>query len=240
MDLLTGSDLHQCMTELEASSDQAIATSASLMRYAIATHIVHSMLPAGRQVTTPVTEVENVPHARRFFRPQWVAFDDQDNLLVDSVDDAEAYIASIQRYMALLQAAATLAPYIVADKDYQLKRSGMFGQLVNQGRALARYKTSEAIRIIRKRLAAGNLNRGLSLSLPYFDDQRLELRYREIQVIPAGRILFVAAFVVIASRMEQIKVEHDPELSSSTRKHLLEELKSLELAFDPNHGGKSR
>lgn len=239
MDRIESSDLYQWLAELEASRDKGVTISASLVRYAVATYIVHDLLPAGRQVTDPVTEVENVPYARRFFKPQWVAFDDHDNLLVDSVSDAEAHIASMQRYMTLLQAAATLAPYIVVDNEYQLKRSGMLRQLVNQGCSLARYKTGEAIRIIHKRLAAGNLNRGLSLSLPYFDDHSLKLRYREIQVIPAGRILFVPAFVVIASRMEQIKVEHDPELSPSTRKHLLEELKFLELAFERNHDGNS-
>ena len=60
---------------------------------------------------------------------------------------------------------------MVADEDYQRKRYGMLGQLVNQGRALARYETDDIIRTIKERAAQHDLNRGLSLSLPYFDDQ---------------------------------------------------------------------
>jgi hypothetical protein len=50
-------------------------------------------------------------------------------------------------------------------------------------------------------------------------------------VIPAGRIMFVAGFVVRAARQEQAKVAQDTRLSPSTRKHLLVELSLLERAF---------
>ena len=77
-----------------------------------------------------------------------------------------------------------------------------------------------------------NLNRGLSLSLPYFDDQVLEMRTHEFEVIPAGRIMFVPAFVVRAVREEQAKVAQDTRRSPSTRKYLLLELNMLEEAFE--------
>ena len=51
----------------------------------------------------------------------------------------------MQRFLCVLHAAVSLAPYIVADEEYQRKRYGMLGQLVNQGRALARYETREII-----------------------------------------------------------------------------------------------
>jgi hypothetical protein len=124
-----------------------------------------------------------------------------------------------------------LAPYFIADEEYQRKRYGMLGQLVNQGRAMARYQTAEIIRTIKSRAAAQNLNRGLSLSLPYFDDQSLQIKTHDFEVIPAGRIMFVPAFVVRAAREEQAKVAQDTRLDPSTRKHLLEELKTLETAF---------
>ena len=172
-----------------------------------------------------------VPAARRFYLPQWVAFDDEYHLLVNSTSEAEAHIASMQRFLGVLHAAVSLAPYVVADEDYQAKRYGMLGQLINQGRALARYETAEIIQTIKLRAAAQDLNRGLSLSLPFFDDQILRMKLHNFEVIPAGRIMFIPAFVVRASEQEQAKVAQDTRLSSSTRKHLLNELRELEESF---------
>lgn len=176
--------------------------------------------------------VPYVPAARRFYLPQWVAFDDKDRLLVNSVTEAEAHIASMQRFLAILHTGVFLAPYMVADDTYQQKRYGMLGQIVNQGRALARYTTGEIIQTIKHRAATHDLNRGLSLSLPYFDDQSLEIKTHDFTVIPAGRIMFLPAFVVRAADEEQAKVAQDTRLSPSTRRHLLAELKTLEKAFD--------
>jgi hypothetical protein len=177
-------------------------------------------------------QVPFVPYARRFYLPQWVAFDEHDQLLAGSLNEAEAHVASMQRYLHILHLAVSLAPYIVADELYQQKRYGMLGQLVNQGRALARYETGQIIETIRKRAAANDLNRGLSLSLPYFDDQDLQVKTYDFQVIPAGRIMFVPAFVVRACYQEQVKVAQDTRLSASTRRHLLAELQTLQEAFD--------
>jgi hypothetical protein len=182
--------------------------------------------------------VPYVPYARRFYLPQWVAFDENDRLLVNSVNEAEAHIASMQRFLTILHTAVSLAPYIVADEVYQRKRYGMLGQLVNQGRALARYQNNEITQTIKHRAAAHDLNRGLSLSLPYFDDQELEMKTDNFEVIPAGRIMFVPAFVVRAAREEQAKVAQDTRLSPSTRKHLLEELNSLGQAFESHPKGR--
>jgi hypothetical protein len=176
-------------------------------------------------------QVPFVPDARRFFLPQWVAFGQQGNLLVNSVGEAESHVGSMQRYLSILHAAVALAPYFVADAEYHQKRYGMLGQLVNQGRALACYQTQDIIQIIKRRAAAHDLNRGLSLSLPFFDDQLLEIRSHDFTVIPAGRIMFVPAFVVRASWEEQAKVAQDTRLSPSTRKYLLVQLKMLENAF---------
>ena len=175
--------------------------------------------------------VPYVPYARRFFLPQWVAFDEQDNLVVGALTEAEAEVASMQRFLFVLHAAVSLAPYMVADEDYQRKRYGILGQLVNQGRALARFETRGIIETIQRRAAASDLNRGLSLSLPYFDDQTLEMRTRDFEVIPAGRIMFVPAFVVRAARDEAVKVAQDTRLDPGTRRHLLDELALLEAAF---------
>jgi hypothetical protein len=175
--------------------------------------------------------VPYVPYARRFFLPQWIAFDDSDQLLVNAVSEAEAHIASMQRFVRILHAAVALAPYMVTDEAYQQKRYGMLGQLINQGRALARYQTREIITTIKRRAAAHDLNRGLSLSLPYFDDQALEMREHAFDVIPAGRIMFLPGFVVLAVGKELAKVEQDTRLDRSTRKHLMGELHMLAAGF---------
>ncbi len=176
-------------------------------------------------------QVPFVPAARRFYLPQWISFDDKGKLLVGSVKEAEAHLASMQRYVEILHAASSIAPYIIADEEYQKKRYGMLGQLINQGRALARYKTREIIETIKGRAAAGTLNRGLSLTLPYYDDQELRMDKTQFEVIPAGRIMFVPAFVVRAAREEAAKRMQDTRFNPSTRKHLLAELKMLEDAF---------
>jgi hypothetical protein len=175
--------------------------------------------------------VPYVEAARRFYLPQWVAFDDEEHLLVGSVNEAEADIASMQRYLSVLHTAVGMAPYMVADDEYQRKRYGILGQLVNQGRALAHYQVGEIIRTIQHRAASHDLNRGLSLSLPFFNDQTLAMENYSFEVIPAGRIMFVPAFVVRSAREQEAKIAQDTRLSQSTRKHLLAELATLEKAF---------
>ena len=259
------------LSELEQSPDQAINTSAFLLRQALAIHMVHHLLPSGRSVvyraeseeqipsvpeeregergsalTSPADalveqeeeqdgrgelQVPFVPAARRFYLPRWVSFDEGGGLLAGSIQEAEANQASMQHYLSILHQASALAPYIVADEVYQQKRYGMLGQTINQGRALALYKTEQIIQAVIERTANGELNRGLSLSLPYYDDQALRLSEILLEVIPAGRIMFKPAFMVRAARMEHAKVSQDTRLSPSTRKHLLEELDRIEAAF---------
>jgi hypothetical protein len=175
--------------------------------------------------------VPYVETARQFYLPQWVAFDDELHLLVGSINEAEADIASMQSYLSVLHAAVGLAPYMVADEEYQRKRYGILGQLVNQGRALARYKVEEIIHTIQQRAQSHDLDRGLSLSLPYFNDQTLRMEELNFDVIPAGRVMFVPAFVVLAVRAQGAKVAQDTRLSQSTRRRLLGELGILEHIF---------
>jgi len=176
-------------------------------------------------------QVPYVPAARRFYLPQWVAFGDKGELLVNTVKEAEAHIASMQHFLNVLFAARSLAPYMVADDEFEKKRYGMLGQLVNQGRALALHQTSLIIQKIQERAAAQSLNRGLSLRLPYFNDQDLQVETYDFVIIPAGRIMFVPAFVVRAVRDEHAKVAQDTRFNASTRKHLLTDLEMLEKAF---------
>jgi hypothetical protein len=255
--------------QLENSQDTALSWAGASMRYAVASTMVHQMLPDGRPVryqaepgdeipslpldngpafksalmaTTDATgesddrggrqvPVPFAPHARRFFLPQWVALDEADRLLLNRAAEAESYVASMQRYVGTLHLAVSIAPYMVADEAYQRKRAGMLGQLVNQGRALARFYTRRIIETIERRAREGALDRGLALSLPYFDDKQLEMRIYTMTIIPRGRIMFTPAFVVRAVRLEAAKVAPDTSLSASTRKHLLAQFAILEEAF---------
>ena len=173
-----------------------------------------------------------VPAARSFFLPQWVAFNQDGGLLVGSVKEAEAHIQSMQHYVMILHRALSLAPYISVNEEYRRKRYGILGQLINQGRSLANFKTNEIISEIKRRVEKQSLNRGLSVTLPYFDDQTLVMDKSTIEIIPAGRIMFIPAFVVRAVHQEQVKVSQDTRLNQSTRKHLLHLLDLLEQAFE--------
>jgi hypothetical protein len=160
------------------------------------------------------------------------------------LEEAEIRITVLQRFVHLLQAAIALAPELESSESYRQKHSGLLGQLLNQGRALALAWTGTIIATICRRSAAGTLNRGLSLSVPYFDDREFAVKTREFEVIPRGRMGFMPVFVVCAVRDEEEKVAQDERLSSSTRSHLLAELRTIERAFTtsgtPRGGVKSR
>jgi hypothetical protein len=176
----------------------------------------------------------NVPYvktARDFYMPKWVAFDDQHHLLVSDLNEAKAHIIAMKRYLLVLHSAVELAPYMVTDEDYQQKRYGMLGQLVNQGRALANYQVEEIIQTIKRRASLHELDRGFRLRLPYFNDQTLALEIYDFDVIPRGRVMFVPAFVVLAVRAQGAKAAQDTHLNKSTRRHLLIELSALEETF---------
>jgi len=223
----------QRLQDLELAASREASVAAKLLRYAIVIYLVQELLPDGHTAADLEANGETVAEAAcRGYVPQWAAFDAHDHLLVKSVREAEAQLASMQRYMEILDLAQALALYVVADEQYWEKYYGMLGQLVEQGRALARHETKAIITTIKNRAAQGQLNQGLHLSVPYFDDQTLRICLIEFEVIPAGRVMFVPTFVVKAAREEQIKVSADTRLSPATRQHLLCELKLLEQAFD--------
>jgi hypothetical protein len=91
-----------------------------------------------------------------------------------------------------------------------------------------------------RRARSRTLDRGLSLSLPYFDDGAMEMRQLEMEVIPRGRVMFVPAFVVLAAQREKARVAADPGLSEGTRQHLVELLDVLEREFGGSSGDGGR
>jgi hypothetical protein len=138
----------------------------------------------------------------------------------------------LQNAIRILQDAEDICLSIVADENYQRKRAGLLGQLVNQGRALARYYTRQIITRIHARVESGGLNRGLQLSLPYFEINDLSLHLYPIDIIPKGRVMFIPEFVVLAMQLTAWKVQQDPQINTSSRRHLLAQLASIESAFN--------
>jgi hypothetical protein len=59
------------------------------------------------------------------------------------------------------------------------------------------------------------------------------MKVYSFQIIPAGRIMFVPAFVVRACHQEEVKIAQDTRLDQSTRRHLLSLLELLTKAFEP-------
>ncbi len=105
--------------------------------------------------------------------------------------------------------------------------------VLRRGRELARLELEEIVAKTKRWASSGRLNRGLRLSLPYFDDGRAEMRWIDLEVIPPGRILFVPAFVVLAAHRGAQRVRCDGQLNDSTREHVLGLLRELQQAFGP-------
>jgi hypothetical protein len=101
------------------------------------------------------------------------------------------------------------------------------------GLQLVQLQLEEIISKIQRRASAHTLDRGLSISLPYYDQQALELRWRELEIIPPGRVMFLPAFVVLATEREREHILADSALAPSTRASLLSSLAVLERAFQP-------
>jgi hypothetical protein len=100
-----------------------------------------------------------------------------------------------------------------------------------RGRELASQAVDELIAELWRRAAGHQLDRGLRLSLPYYDGRRLSLCWRDFTVIPRGRIFFVPAFVVIAAGREIERVRCEARLDEETRAHLVSLLERLQSAF---------
>ncbi len=239
------------LADLEASTDVATATFGGLLRFIVAHMMVHDCLPAGKEVvyyTLPGEDIPSLPQTgesdndgvdrskatftNQFYLPQWIALGKNGQLLVGSIDEAETCIFSMQHYLESLYGAVALAPYMAVDQVYQQKYYGILGQLVNQSRSLCIYRTKDIIATIQRRSTSNCLNRGLRITLPYFDDQSLLLRKIEFDIIPPGRVMFVPAFVIMAIREQITIAQHNTMLNLSTRKHLLVQLSMIEKAFD--------
>jgi hypothetical protein len=201
------SAFRQRLSRLEDSIYPAVSVGARLLRYAVARHIVHDRISVEEEAESSAGE--------------------------DSIDTVERKVEEHRRAVDTLYQALSLAPYIFTEQEYQAKRLAVLGRLVPLGNTLAQRQLERIIGTIRERADANDLNLGLSLSLPYFDDRALAMKLYDFDVIP-GRTMFVPAFVALAALREQEKIERNESLSPSTRMHLLEGIKTLRRAFEPD------
>ena len=222
------------LAQLENSGYSGVHASAVLLRFAVVQHIVHDLIPEEIYACLPAGIADPgpdpiSPQEGEGFHLEAAPENPEE---ADFIKAAEGNIIQLRRGINKLNQAVSLAPYMFADEEYQCKRDTLLTRLTSLGHAVAHHHVREIVRKIRHRADANDLNRGLRLSVPYFDDRVLEMKLHEFEVIPPGRTMFVPAFVAIAAANEQEKIGQQNSLSASTRVHLLAELKSLEQAFD--------
>jgi hypothetical protein len=82
-------------------------------------------------------------------------------------------------------------------------------QTVVRGQDLARRAVDVVIEELNRRVRLHQLDRGLRLNLPYYNDWRLGLRWWDFTEIPRERILFVPAFVVLAAEREMERIRRE-------------------------------
>jgi hypothetical protein len=211
------SALHQRLFKLENSSDRQVAAGAGLIRHTTALYMLQRLKPR-------IKKIKNVLLEERFQL--------QESNPILTLQETEVLVADLQGMLGELNKAARLAPFIIANPTYPTRQTELTDILSQQGRALARCQNAEMVQTIRERAARHDLNRGLSLSLPYYDDRTLRLKTYDFVVIPVARIPFMAEFVVRAAEREKTQVWQDPSLSQSTRVHLVKELEYLRKSFN--------
>ncbi|MFZ5808213.1 MAG: hypothetical protein ACOY16_02925 [Chloroflexota bacterium] len=200
----------QRMSELQSSADEAIATCAEIIRYQTALALFSSL---------PRKVVEETSSG-------------VDALAASTLEEAECQVHELEGYVHVLTMAFAVEPAIGEEEAYSNMTSRMIQRLIEAGLSYCQRSTLQIISTIRQRVAQNSLNRGLSVSIPYFDDEVLQLRRFDLEVIPPSRILFEPIFVVNAVQEAKKMVSDDPNLSPGTRQHLFEQLEVLEKSFE--------
>lgn len=209
------------LSQLDRSTYPGVAYASGLLRFAFADQLIERLASGGLS-----------SHAAVADNSEWIAFRDG-RLVLSSESEAEERIIAMQRYLSALALAISLAPYFYTSEAYQSRRMGMLALLVDQGRSLAEYQVGRLIQKLRRWSAEHRLDRGLSLSVPYFDDQTLAMKLYSFEVIPAGRTPFVPAFLVLALERELISLQESQAYLEDTRIHLLSLLTALRREFLP-------
>jgi hypothetical protein len=161
-------------------------------------------------------------------------FSEAGRLGVASIDEAEGWLKEKKFRLDLLDTAAQFCPAITEVDRYRQSSARLMRLIETQGKWLSAYLLHELVADFRRMLAEHALNRGLGFSLPYFDDRTLEVRYHNFTAIPAGRVMYTPAFVILAIQKEASRLFHNQQLSPSTRDSLLETLSAIQNVVKEN------
>lgn len=227
----TLSNVLQRLSDLQSSSRLSLSLSANILRYWIA-RLWLNQIPEGKPL--PGSEGELSSHSEVKIQhcfPQWQLINSKGEPLFSAREEAEHRIQAIEATLQSLLSAMALDPDIVEEEAFRSRYTALLAQWVEQGRAYSEYLTKVIVSTIRQRENQHTLNRGLTISLPYFDDQRLEIRYLDLEIVPAGRIAFEEVFLLQAVQKAKQFVFNDSKLSPTTRQHILAELAFLENSF---------
>ncbi|GAB4475635.1 MAG: hypothetical protein Kow0088_12650 [Anaerolineales bacterium] len=143
-------------------------------------------------------------------------------------------LANLRANLEMLSIALAFEPAITESQLFAIRYQKAVQQLISRGRSYAQQLSLKMIQTLRQRAERNDLNRGVSVSVPYFDDQKLDLCFYQLQIIPPGRIPFEETYVVQAAQQAKQKVTHDQSLNTETRQHLYEQLDLLEKSFRIN------
>jgi hypothetical protein len=212
--------LNNCLSRLERDPNQAVSTGSKLLRFTTAVHLIEGCLPS-------IESVSNTEDREDLDSPFFMESKSAAGFVV--VGNCPT---PIEPYIRIFRDVVALAPYVVASKGFQQKRYRLLGPWIKQNRELAQYETMEIIHALRRLGKDLTLQRGLRISLPYFDDQELALKLYEVNVIPACRIGFDPGFVAAAALSECEKIAQDDHFSPTTRNHLLNQLRLLETSLN--------
>ncbi len=216
-------DLINALNNLAANADPVVGSAAQLAAYTAARHILVAHLPSIARITG-----------------DFAAFDDHGERLALSDTKADATIRHLCQYVEWLHVVERLYPGWTASDPYNEIYSTITGQLTEQGRALAHYYTVRLIDELMARWRRGEIARGLTLFIPYLDEQRYQMDTYKVVVVPNARIPFRPQFVVSACRVAQREVRLNPRLSQATRWQLISHLDQLIHAFEIRTESTSR
>ncbi|MBX3081618.1 MAG: hypothetical protein KF716_08265 [Anaerolineae bacterium] len=207
-------ELLKKLTALNEDRDPAIAQIANLVNYSATATILTGRIPAASVIT-----------AMR-------AYDHKKQRLCKTDEEAEAIINRLTGYVEQLRIAEQLYPGWMASDLYTEKRSALLQQVTEQGAALAHAQTLDIIENLKQLWQRQSIGGGLTLFVPYMDEDSYHMRGYRVEVMPNARIPFRPDFVVSACRLAEQQVRQNRLFAQRTRWQLLTLLDLISQAFE--------
>jgi hypothetical protein len=163
-------------------------------------------------------------------------FSENGRLKMDSRVTAEVWLKDQKYKLDLLDTAAQICPAVTDMVVYRQSSARLMRLIENQGKWLSAFLLNELVADFDRLLKENSLNRGISFSLPYFDDRTLDVCYYNFSAIPAGRVMYTPAFVLLAIQKEGVRLFHNSQLSPNSRENLLQTLSAIQNVVKENPG----